>query len=96
MAATAFVSAGLKFSLFYGISLGLALVNLGVVLSAFRFSYRVDDAVVPTIELTTTGTEGPEGEEHERDIGTQGGERSLFSQTFSSQTVWTFALFIFL
>lgn len=39
----------LKFSHFYGISLGLSIVNVLVLLNAFRFSYRID-AVEPAPE----------------------------------------------
>lgn len=41
LAATAFASSGIKFSYFYSLSVGLALVNVGVLLWGFRFSYRM-------------------------------------------------------
>lgn len=43
LAATAFASNGIRFTYFYAISLGLALVNLAVLLNAFRFNYRILD-----------------------------------------------------
>lgn len=42
MAATAFASSGIRFTFFYAISLGLSIVNVGVLLNAFRFSYRIE------------------------------------------------------
>ncbi|GAA5827386.1 hypothetical protein JCM11251_003789 [Rhodosporidiobolus azoricus] len=44
LAATAFASSGILFARFYSISLGIAVVNIGILLYAFRFSYRVDDS----------------------------------------------------
>lgn len=41
LAATAFASSGLQFSHFYGLSLALSVLNLIVLLNAFRFSYRI-------------------------------------------------------
>ncbi|GAA5863598.1 hypothetical protein JCM8547_003661, partial [Rhodosporidiobolus lusitaniae] len=42
LAATAFTSAGILFSRFYAVSLGLGVLNICVLLYAFRFSFRID------------------------------------------------------
>ncbi|GAA5889573.1 hypothetical protein JCM6882_007072 [Rhodosporidiobolus microsporus] len=44
LAATAFASSGILFARFYSISFGIAVVNIGILLYAFRFSYRVDES----------------------------------------------------
>ncbi|KAL8291864.1 hypothetical protein RQP46_002122 [Phenoliferia psychrophenolica] len=95
LAATAFVSAGIKFSYFYSISICLATVNLGMVLGAFKFNYRVDDAVAANpIELASATSEG--GVEAEVNNGTEEKAKGLLTQTFSNSTMWIFSLFIFL
>ncbi|GAA6010038.1 hypothetical protein JCM10207_007529 [Rhodosporidiobolus poonsookiae] len=51
LAATAFASSGILFSRFYSISLGIAVINVVILLYAFKFSYRMDpDAADGTVE----------------------------------------------
>ncbi|GAA6017724.1 hypothetical protein JCM10207_000476 [Rhodosporidiobolus poonsookiae] len=58
LAATAFASSGRQFSHFYSISLGLSVLNILMLLYAFRFNYRVDvsDPPKPTKPITTSRT----------------------------------------
>ena len=43
LAATAFASSGIRFSFFYALSIGLAALNVGILLVAFRFNYRIPE-----------------------------------------------------
>ncbi|KAM0750441.1 MFS general substrate transporter [Meredithblackwellia eburnea MCA 4105] len=87
LAATAFVSAGHKFSYFYAISTGIIVSNLLFVLYAFKFSYR--EATVPAdIELQPARL----GEEPVCPR-TDGSEKNIFVQTMSSRVVWIFSAF---
>ena len=98
LASTAFASAGIKFSYFYCISIGLSMINLGIVVGAFKLNYRVEDIVTP-IELAQTNGGMPVAEEQvESEVvgGTSNKSRGLLRQTFSTPTMWIFALFIFL
>lgn len=57
----------LKFSHFYGISLGLSIVNVLVLLNAFRFNYRID-----TVEPGPEGDGNSSDEEGAIELGTMG------------------------
>ncbi|GAA6017721.1 hypothetical protein JCM10207_000475 [Rhodosporidiobolus poonsookiae] len=61
LAATAFVSTGRQFSHFYAISLGLSVLNIVMLLYAFRFNYRVDvsEPIKDTAPPTPTSPTSP-------------------------------------
>ncbi|KAL8278776.1 hypothetical protein RQP46_008845 [Phenoliferia psychrophenolica] len=47
LAATAFASSNIQFSYFYGISVGLSLVNLAILIWSFRLTFRIEEASAP-------------------------------------------------
>jgi len=110
LAATAFASAGIRFSFFYSISIGLAFINVLTLLYAFRFSYRIADenlsappaqiAAAEEIEMERVRSREEEGEIKtttsvvEGPAMTRGKERGLLVQTLRNRLMWTFAMFI--
>lgn len=97
LAATAFASAGIRFSYFYGISVGLSLVNLATLLWAFQFSYRVaeeGDTSAPStleLEMTKRGDDGAAPGALESEVRPV---RGLMHQTLTNRTMWIFSIFI--
>lgn len=80
LAATAFASSGIQFSFFYSISLGLSLINVAILLNAFRFKYRI-----PMVESTAAATDAEansSGDEMElQELGEGGEEKDTASST---------------
>jgi hypothetical protein len=62
---TSYIHHSLKFSHFYGISLGLSIVNVLVLLNGFRFNYRID-----TVEPAPGGDGNSSDEEGAIELGT--------------------------
>lgn len=100
LAATAFASAGHKFSFFYIVSIGLALVNVAVLLYAFRFSYRMDEQVAPALTKEPQTLRNSEVDIELRDLQESDGattpssqapliqdKRTILHQTLTNRTV---------
>ncbi|KAM0749956.1 MFS general substrate transporter [Meredithblackwellia eburnea MCA 4105] len=108
LAATAFASAGIRFSYFYSISVGLATLSTLVLLWAFKFNYTVDydagtDKTVENGDIALQEIQGAaQAESHSTfpiSSTAQPGEtkkKSVLEETLSNWTVWIFSVFILL
>lgn len=110
LAATAFASSGNRFSYFYAISIGLALINVLTLIVAFRFNYRVEEHTelvsVAGFELTELGQDTTMGTPVDSYAGLVKAapnnsdqvqpERtsSALKETLSNKYMWLFSLFI--
>ncbi|KAM0749944.1 MFS general substrate transporter [Meredithblackwellia eburnea MCA 4105] len=111
LAATAFASAGIRFSYFYSISVGLALFSILALLWAFKFNYVLDQES-PSVDVSP---ENVNGEIHLQEISAAAGvgsqstlpivsvvqsesvkKKNVLEETLSNWTIWSFSLFALL
>ena len=93
LAATAFASSGIRFSYFYIISISLALLNIAILLAAFKFDYRIDDETHVSAATADEIEMDVKGEEAEAQIAQPKKQRGKLQQTLSSKLVWLFSIF---
>lgn len=96
--ATAFISSGNRFSYFYAISIGLATINVVLLIFAFRFKYRVEEHPEPG---SLTATELTRLDEHAARPTPGVGDpaensSSALKQTLTNKYMWLFSVFILL
>ncbi|KAM0750462.1 MFS general substrate transporter [Meredithblackwellia eburnea MCA 4105] len=90
LAATAFVTHGIQFSYFYGVSTGILFLNFFLILYVFRINYRAPESISSDpIELSTNGN-APEVELQPQ------GKKSLLAETMSNRSTLVFATFAFI